>query len=181
MRFGRDSSPAFFDRPRAGRIPNSHFQLRPKNEGARNAGARTTPQVCARCCNKKCTGYPRSAGFPGVPHAVFIGLLRSTPGGQTFQALILATSHLTTAMGPRWRGLYRDKLSPRASSRAPARQADLPRDRAAWTAGRGKPRRISDAPPPATAPRPASEDAAQTPLASGRDGEKISLGWGASQ
>ena len=92
IRSGHASSPAFFDRPRAGRIPKPSFHRPLMNEGARNAGVRTTPQVCARCCNKKCTGYPRSAGFPGVPRAVFIGLLRSAPGGLTL---------LSTAAGRR--------------------------------------------------------------------------------
>jgi len=61
------------------RIPS----LRPDNEGARNAGVRRPRRSVHGCCNKKCTGYPRSAGFPGVPRAMFIGLLRSTPGGRT--------------------------------------------------------------------------------------------------
>jgi hypothetical protein len=61
------------------RIPS----LRPITRARGTPGSVRPRRSVHGCCNKKCTGYPRSAGFPGVPRAVFIGLLRSAPGGRT--------------------------------------------------------------------------------------------------
>ena len=92
-----------------------------------------------------------------------LGLLRIAPGGLTLSGL------LPYGRTPIHR--YRAQTVPSTSDHAGCRRqwglrdARLARrDGAAWTAGEGKPRRISDAPSPATAPRPASEDAVQTPL-----------------
>jgi len=120
-----------------------------------------------------------------------LGLLRKTPGGPTFQAspsYVGRPIHRSrggsgffglSVPGPLFENPGIEFSSGGAGISDPydahSRPSDarrVHRDLAAWTAGRGKLRRISDAPNPTTAPRPASEDAVQTPLALGRDGRE---------
>jgi hypothetical protein len=89
------------------RAPGSPVGLSPfarsrKNEGARNAGVTLDPRASASRdteaarsragrvgLSARATGLspaaPQVRRFSGVPRAVFIGLLRMTPGGLTFQ------------------------------------------------------------------------------------------------
>ena len=92
----------------------------------------------------------------GVPRAVFIGLLRIAPGGLTFQATALL--ELAAAYPP-----LLAQVGRRASvtgCRTPPSRGPVTRGRRAGTACgldrriRETQRRISDAPDPATAPRP---------------------------
>ena len=109
----------------------------------------------------------KSAKSKGVPRAVFLGLLRIVPGGRISVALCPLGLHRAyppceaLALGRRpLTGLTKPAYRPSETS-ARSRRARLD---AAWTAGWESLRRISDAPCPATAPRPASGDADQTPL-----------------
>jgi len=116
---------------------------------------------------------PQVRQTQGVPRAVFLGLLRSAPGGLTFQAVSCARH----AYPP----LEAQVGSGKACDRPPARHHGA-RWRAVGAPGQmrlGPPGRLAASPAwrhsPATAPRPASEDAVQTPLGKGRDMRYIVL------
>ena len=122
----------------------------------------STPRDIEAC---RSVSVPQVRQSIGVPRAVFIGLLRSFPGGRTVSGTLPLRVRVPIhryeparllhdcpgrVAGGEWAGP------------GDARQAH--RDAAVWTAGRENMRRISDAP---TAPRPASGDADQTPLGFG--------------
>ena len=103
----------------------------------------------------------KSAGFPGVPRAVFIGLLRKEPRKSSASPVVRRDLPTRT----------RPACSPLTGAR-PGRQGP-PRQRRRREALCGLDRRALPAHlrckenSPATAPRPASGDADQTPLGNG--------------
>ncbi len=89
----------------------------------------------------------------GVPRAVFIGLLRIAPGGLTFQASAITVDAYPPLLA-QVAAAFCDRMQ-RDAITGPDDARLARRDGAAWTAEPGKfKRRISDAPDPATAPRP---------------------------
>ena len=110
--------------------------------------------------------FRKSAKPNGVPRAVFLGLLRSAPGGLTLSGNPPLLSDCQAAYPP-LAGPGREGMT---CDRSPPRHHGAP-----WRAA-GAPGRLRLGPPgpctaspmqrhsPATAPRPASEDADQTPL-----------------
>jgi hypothetical protein len=79
----------------------------------------STPRDIEACRSPNCR---KSAKSDGVPRAVFVGLLRSAPGGLTFQATILSfriVGRLTTALGP-GQGLRTCDRSSNPPSRGPS-------------------------------------------------------------
>ena len=58
-----------------------------EKEGARNARVLSDPRTSAPRGTEACRVVlkPQVRRFSGVPRAVFLGLLRMTPGGLTFQ------------------------------------------------------------------------------------------------
>jgi len=81
-------------------------------------------------------------------------LLGSAPGGLSFQAAHLGDQPLNHRFGASICVHDRDRWLTQVVT-CPLRYTKrVHRDRAVWTAGEGKLRRISDAPGPATAPRP---------------------------
>ena len=109
------------------------------------------------------------AGSPGAPRAVFIGLLRMTPGGLTFSGYPLAfRMRLSTAAGLQAGGIpaFDHSHNARASALRPSDARQARRDQAAWTAdGFVAPNLRHPHQPPL--PAPASDDADQTPLVDG--------------
>jgi len=151
--------------------------IRPQNEGAWNAGDQRA-QVYAVRANKNaipaasCGGVGKNhtivftarCRFPGAPRAVFEGLLRAAPGGLTVSgAPPWRLRRLSTASGPN--GCPAHLTVPAAV----ASGAQWRAERHAGTTRLGPPLRgcASEHPATATAPRPAPEDADQTPLVAG--------------
>ena len=159
------SSPVFFGRPRVGRIPD---RPRPsKSEGARDAKGPDGPAGldASRHRGLSKSVLPQVRQSDGVPRAVFLGLLRSAPGGRTFQATLLSFRIVRPPIhrsGPGRAGKPVTGCRPRHHG-------------ARWRAA-GAPGRLRLEPPgraphlrlrrhsPATAPCLMSEDAVQTPL-----------------
>ena len=107
---------------------------------------------------------PQVRQTQGVPRAVFEGLLRAVPGGRpfvTFNPIAGAVTlhRFSPALGRR----LSDKAPAYRPSEASARGRRA-RTGAAWTAGRGNWRRISDAPFRPPLPAPCLKMLAQTPL-----------------
>ena len=167
--------PYFFARRRVRLSSNS---IRRPNEGARDAkgpgASKFTPNAQTKMLGPTGLDASRHRGVskpncrksakPKASRArCLIGLLRTAPGGWTFQALPLpGVERLSTAVGPRraWLPVTGRRHPP---SRGPWRTAGAPgrlrlRPPGAPTAS------PMQAYSPATAPRPASEDAVQTPL-----------------
>lgn len=123
-------------------------------KGARNARVRPDPADPGASRHRglpKSDVTAKSGTIPGVPRAVFEGLLRADPGGQTI------------FIHRCWRGLGRRRDEPLRRPRSPSDR--LPGGRAC----RGLDRRAAGVrrlhPRAATASRSASHDADQTPLA----------------
>lgn len=164
------SSPAFFDRPRAGRSPISHSQPAPQERGRAERRGPYDPAGLCTVLQQEVHRVSTECRFPRRPARSVLGLLRSAPGGRTL---------LSTAAGLRLRHrgdfpigrLSRPLVSSslrRADASIPLAQAPLSQWRAAGAPGtsgldrrEGKTAPHLRRPVPATAPRPASEDAAQ--------------------
>ena len=156
------SSPVFFTGVGYAVFQSSRIPTSLPNEGARNAGATTAPQSCA-CREFRCTGVVTTrCRFPGVPRAVF-EVCSASPRWTSRFRRPLALGRLSTAAGPDGAKRTFDRL-PAPPSRGRAMHG--------WCAGTvrlGPPMRkrasYFQRSARATAPRPTSEDADQTPLA----------------
>jgi hypothetical protein len=160
-----------------------YFQIRLRCASADKPRARGTPRVrgalkFTQCAQTKMLGpagldasrhrglsksvIPQVRQTQGVPRAVFIGLLRNAPGGLTFQAFSCSRS----AYPPLWTQVGCGK--PVTGCRHPPSRGPVARGWRAGTKRLGPPGPRAASPArrssPATAPRPASEDAVQTPL-----------------
>ena len=158
--------------PAPGRPPSGLAFCRPRNARARGTPGPDSPAaLCTVGKQVHRRSHHENAGYPGVPRAVFIGLLRKAPGGRTFQAPILtagAPNHRFGAFMPRRGNFLALRLRRTLVSSPPEAQGLLPRwprhsapvtarsgsrDLAAWTAA-GVRSAASPTPPTATAPRP---------------------------
>ena len=171
--------PYSLSRPRAGPRLICLPALEQRTEGARNATGPEDPRASTprdiEACRRPVS--PQVRLLRGVPRAVFIGLLRIAPGGLTVSG--------DPASLLDWKAAYPPLNGPNGAQHfRPCRRPSPvgPAWRAAGAPGRSgldrrprKPRRISDAPEPATAPRPVSEDAcADTPrYRGGMDGNIV--------
>ena len=86
----RDSSPVFLSGPGQAVAWSAFPFASPINEGARNAGATTAPQLCARCeLLVHRHSHHEVAGSPALRARCLLGLLRLTPGGLTLSGALL--------------------------------------------------------------------------------------------
>ena len=155
---------------------NSDCAFLEKTEGARNATGPGGPTHLDasrhRGLSKSIIASPPS---PWRPARGVLGLLRSAPGGRAVSGCLRYRRRTYPPL--------RAQTAPGKSGHAGNHRqwGPVTRGRRAGTERLGPPGgyrcRISDIPFPATAPRPASGDADQTPLVSkGRDARTISIG-----
>ena len=163
---GHDSSPAFFGRPRAGRIPEPSFHRPSNNEGARNAGAQAAPQPRVMCELEFTRVSHHGIAEPLAFRArCFEGLLGPAPGGQTFQAAHLGDQPPNHRCGASMHAACTVTSRHRAHRHEPRRGTPMCLGTERFgPAGRGN---CAASPTPLARPplpAPASGDADQTPL-----------------
>ena len=133
------------------------------SEGVRDAGALAGPTALCAMSLKRTGGSHRESRLdPGVPHAVFLGLLRRAPGGLTISILRCGLTCPPARLGPSEvpdQGLRRTLRRIRSPS-SDTRQGAPGPHRLEPPEGPGRQIRPSQA----TAPRPASPDVPDTPL-----------------
>ena len=193
-RRGHAPSPVFLCRPRAGPRSFRHPPQPRKYRGRAGRQGSGRIQVYAECANENartrgprclaasghaevCTAFRqvrrKSAKTQGVPRAVFVRFAPLRPRW-TYRfrhpSLCEDANAYPPLVGPGRKGepATGSLNCPPAIAAGPGGARTARRDEAAWTAGRGKLRRISDAPDRPPLPAPRLETLDQTPLGTGR-------------